>query len=286
MRKNFNIPSPKSQSLKESVPKARCPALNSDALLHGNRLARPPHFPETFEADEDAPKIIARFTSSYLACLATTRAGTPFVAVVQAPIAVTIQVITNESLLKLEKAHILRRQSGLITLRSGNSRSGFSSSTKSRTTSPILGHLVPCSVRHCDATLRLQRNICGGLRVEAYEDVELARLSLWTQTYSFDLPAAVYTRCYTDTIAPPYIAQLESATNTTPGRGGRRGIDEGLGTPRAEELQLRRAEAQHRKMRKSDPVPTQVKRASLGGPQDDDIPMVTERRKSAPRGYP
>jgi hypothetical protein len=117
----------------------------------------------------------------------------------------------------------------------------------------------------------------------------------------FDLPAAVYTRCYTDTIAPPYIAQLESATNTTPGRGGRRGIDEGLGTPRAEELQLRRAEAQHvrtltlrtthlttpqRKMRKSDPVPTQVKRASLGGPQDDDIPMVTERRKSAPRGYP
>jgi hypothetical protein len=37
-------------------------------------------------------------------------------------------------------------------------------------------------------------------------------------------------------------------------------------------------------MRKPDPVPTQMKRASSGGSQDDDIPMVTERRrKSRPR---
>jgi hypothetical protein len=32
-------------------------------------------------------------------------------------------------------------------------------------------------------------------------------------------------------------------------------------------------------MGKPDPVPTQVKRASLGGSQDDNIPMVTERRR-------
>jgi hypothetical protein len=40
-------------------------------------------------------------------------------------------------------------------------------------------------------------------------------------------------------------------------------------------------------MRKPDPVPTQLKRASSGGLQDDDIPMVTERRrKSRPLRLP
>src|ERR1700744_2077145 len=55
MRKNFNIPSPKSQSpKKEPSPKARRPVLNPDASPHANRLARPPRFPEIFEEDEDA----------------------------------------------------------------------------------------------------------------------------------------------------------------------------------------------------------------------------------------
>jgi hypothetical protein len=40
-------------------------------------------------------------------------------------------------------------------------------------------------------------------------------------------------------------------------------------------------------MRKPDPVPTQMKRASSGGSQDDDMPMITERRrKSRPLRLP
>ena len=56
MRKNSNIPSSKSKSLKkEPAPKSRRPMLNSDASPHANQLARPPCFPEIFEEDEDAP---------------------------------------------------------------------------------------------------------------------------------------------------------------------------------------------------------------------------------------
>ncbi|KAN0131158.1 hypothetical protein V8E53_011050 [Lactarius tabidus] len=35
------------------------------------------------------------------------------------------------------------------------------------------------------------------------------------------------------------------------------------------------------KMRKPNPVPTQMKRASSGGSQDDDMPMVTEQRRKS-----
>jgi hypothetical protein len=53
MRMDFNIPSPKSQSLeKEPAPKARRPMLNSGASPHANRLARPPRFPEIYKEDE------------------------------------------------------------------------------------------------------------------------------------------------------------------------------------------------------------------------------------------
>ena len=53
MRKNFNIPSPKSQSpKKEPSPKARRPVLNPNASPHTNRLEQPFCFPEIFEEDE------------------------------------------------------------------------------------------------------------------------------------------------------------------------------------------------------------------------------------------
>ena len=53
MRKNLNIPSPKSQSpKKEPSPKARRLMLNPDASPHANRLAQSPRFPEIFEDDE------------------------------------------------------------------------------------------------------------------------------------------------------------------------------------------------------------------------------------------
>jgi hypothetical protein len=43
----------------------------------------------------------------------------------------------------------------------------------------------------------------------------------------------------------------------------------------------------HSTMHKPDPVPTQLKRASSGGSQNDDIPMVTEcQRKSRPLRLP
>jgi hypothetical protein len=57
MPKNFNIPSPKSQSSrKDPAPKARHPLLSPDASPHANWLARPPRFPEICEEDEDAPE--------------------------------------------------------------------------------------------------------------------------------------------------------------------------------------------------------------------------------------
>jgi hypothetical protein len=151
MRDNSNIPSPKSQSSKKDpTPKARRYTLNPDASPHANRLARPPHFPEICEEDEDAPEDSnrcqrptpvthrkkPRSTSSTSQHHVLVRPSSP-PPILQAPIDATIQVDIDESLLKQNKKHISRRQSGLITIGSGNSSSGStSSSTKSRTASP------------------------------------------------------------------------------------------------------------------------------------------------------
>jgi hypothetical protein len=151
MRRNFNIPSPKSQSpKKEPPPKARRPMLNPDASPHANRLARPPRFPEIFEEDEagsdaleddraQSPTPITRrkkprsTTSSLPHMLARPSSPTP--PGLPAPIIATIQVDINESLLKQSKKRISRRQSGLISVGSGNSSSG-SSSPRGRAASP------------------------------------------------------------------------------------------------------------------------------------------------------
>ena len=115
MRRNFNIPSPKSQSpKKEPSPKARRPVLNPNASPHANRLARPPRFPEIFEEDEagsdaledersQSPTPVTRrkkprstSTSSHPHVLA--RPSSP--QGLFAPIVATIQVDIAESFLK------------------------------------------------------------------------------------------------------------------------------------------------------------------------------------------
>jgi hypothetical protein len=153
MRRNFNIPSPKSQSpKKEPAPKARRPTLNPGASPHANRLARPPRFPEIFEEDEagsdaledgraQSPSPVTRRkkprSTSSPHMLARTSSPTP--PVLPAPIIATIQVDIGESFLKQTKKRISRRQSGLITVAnsvvSGNSSSG-SSSSRGRAASP------------------------------------------------------------------------------------------------------------------------------------------------------
>jgi hypothetical protein len=146
MRKNFNIPSPKSPSpKKDTFPKARRPMLNPDASPHANRLARPPRVPEIFEEDEAGSDALAedgsqsptpvmrrkkpRSTSS------SSRAPVPAPTIspptLPPPIVATIQVDINESLLKQGKKRISRRQSGLINVTS-SSGSGGSSSSSSR----------------------------------------------------------------------------------------------------------------------------------------------------------
>jgi hypothetical protein len=156
MRKNFNIPSPKSPSpKKDTLPKARRPVLNPGASPHANRLARPPRVPEIFEEDEagsDAPaedgsqsptpvmrRKKSRSTSS------SSRASAPALTVspptIPPPIVATIQVDINESLLKQGKKRISRRQSGLINVTSSSSSvssSSASSSSKGRGASPSL----------------------------------------------------------------------------------------------------------------------------------------------------
>ncbi|KAH9069341.1 hypothetical protein EDB83DRAFT_2374595 [Lactarius deliciosus] len=156
MRRNFNIPSPKSQSpKKEPPPRARRPMLDPGASPHANRLARPPRFPEIFEEDEagsDAPEEVRpqsptpvtrrkkpRSTSSSSHPHLLARPSSPTPPALPPPIVATIQVDINESLLKQTKKRISRRQSGLIsvpnTAGSGNSSSG-SSSSKGRPASP------------------------------------------------------------------------------------------------------------------------------------------------------
>ncbi|KAH8985000.1 hypothetical protein EDB86DRAFT_3084102, partial [Lactarius hatsudake] len=138
MRRNFNIPSPKSQSpKKEPPPRARRPMLDPGASPHANRLARPPRFPEIFEEDEagsDAPeedrpqsptpvtrrKKPRSTSSSSHPHLLLARPSSPTPPALPPPIVATIQ-------------------SGLIsvpnTAGSGNSSSG-SSSSKGRPASP------------------------------------------------------------------------------------------------------------------------------------------------------
>ncbi|KAI9453898.1 hypothetical protein BJY52DRAFT_1205372 [Lactarius psammicola] len=156
MRRNFNIPSPKSQSpKKEPAPRARRPVLDPAASPHANRLARAPRFPEIFEEDEagsdaleeDRPQSPTpvtrrkkpRSTSSSSHPHVLTRPSSPTPPVLTPLIAATIQVDIDESLLKQNKKRISRRQSGLISVTnasgSGNSSSG-SSSSKGRAASP------------------------------------------------------------------------------------------------------------------------------------------------------
>ena len=153
MRRNFNIPSPKSQSpKKEPAPKARRPTLNPDASPHANRLARPPRFPEICEEDEagsdaleddrcQSPTPISRrkkprSTSSSSHPHVLARPSSPPPPILPPPIVATIQVDIDESFLKQTKKRMSRRQSGLISVTgSGNSSSG-SSSPRGRTTSP------------------------------------------------------------------------------------------------------------------------------------------------------
>jgi hypothetical protein len=150
MRKNFNIPSPKSPSPKKGPsPKARRPVLNPDASPHATRLARPPRVPEIFEEDEagsDAPREGGSYSPPSITCrkkprsisssrpLASAPAASPIPGPALAvPIVATIQVDIDESLLKHGTKRISRRQSGLINVASSG---GSSSSSRNRATSP------------------------------------------------------------------------------------------------------------------------------------------------------
>jgi hypothetical protein len=155
IRKNFNIPSSKSPSpKKDTLPKARRPALNPDASPHVNRLARPPRVPEIFEEDEagsDAPAedgsqsptpVMRRKKPRSASSSSSSRPPAPAPTVspptFPPPIVATIQVDINESLLKQGKKRISRRQSGLINVTSSGSSSSASSSSKGRGGSPPL----------------------------------------------------------------------------------------------------------------------------------------------------
>jgi len=153
IRKNFNIPSPKSPSpKKEPLPKARRPVLNPDASPHVNRLARPPRVPEIFEEDEAGSDALEDGSQSPTPLTRRKKARstysssrphlpTPTVPLLPpqnlpAPIVATIQVDINESLLKQGKRRISRRQSGLINLTSSGSSGSASSSSRSCAPSP------------------------------------------------------------------------------------------------------------------------------------------------------
>lgn len=155
IRKNFNIPSPKSPSpKKEPLPKARRPVLNPDASPHVNRLARPPRVPEIFEEDEagldaleedgwQSPTPVTRRKKPRSTSSSRPHLPTPTVPLLPpqnlpAPIVATIQVDINESLLKQGKRRISRRQSGLINVTSSGSSGSASSSSRSCAPSPPL----------------------------------------------------------------------------------------------------------------------------------------------------
>jgi hypothetical protein len=173
---NFNIPSPKSRSpKKEPAPKAHRPVLNwcPAASPHANRLARPPHFPGIFKEEDvvsdavedyryQSPTPVTRrkkprstSSASQLHVPAPSSSSPPLL---QAPIAATIQVDIDESLLKQNKKRISRRQSSPITVGSGNSSSGStSSSTRAARHPPFREPLAPCSARHYGGTLDLRK---------------------------------------------------------------------------------------------------------------------------------
>jgi hypothetical protein len=153
IRKNFNIPSPKSPSpKKEPLPKARRPVLNPGASPHVNRLARPPRVPEIFEEDEagsdaleedgsQSPTPVTRRKKPRSTSSSRPLLPTPTVPLLPpknlpAPIVATIQVDINESLLKQGKRRISRRQSGLINVTSSGSSGSASSSSRNCAPSP------------------------------------------------------------------------------------------------------------------------------------------------------
>ncbi|KAH9053746.1 hypothetical protein EDB87DRAFT_1780383 [Lactarius vividus] len=203
MRRNFNIPSPKSQSpKKEPPPRARRPILDQGASPHANRLARPPRFPEIFEEDEagsdaleedrpQSPTPVTRRKKPRSASSTShphllVRPSSPTPPTLPSPIVATIQVDINESLLKQTKKRISRRQSGLIsvpnTAGSGNSSSG-SSSSKGRPASPPPRPPSPAfgSPLRRDAGLAEEEEeyaaIHGHRPVDADDDVALERAS-------------------------------------------------------------------------------------------------------------
>jgi len=154
IRKNFNIPSPKSPSpKKDTLSKARRPVLNPGASPHANRLARPPRVPEIVEEDEvdalaedgsQSPTPVMRRKKSR-SMSSSSRAPAPiptvFLPTLPPPIVATIQVDIDESLLKQGKKRISRRQSGLINVTSSSSSvssSSASTSSKGRGASPSL----------------------------------------------------------------------------------------------------------------------------------------------------
>jgi hypothetical protein len=158
IRKNFNIPSPKPPSpKKDTLPKARRPALNPGASPHANRLARPPRVPEIVEEDEAGSDALvedrsqsptpvmrhkkSRSTSSSSSSRAPALVPAVSPATLPPPIVATIHVDINESLLKQGKKRISRRQSGLINVTSSSgsvTSSSASSSSRGRGASPPL----------------------------------------------------------------------------------------------------------------------------------------------------
>ncbi|KAH9958510.1 hypothetical protein BGW80DRAFT_1184659 [Lactifluus volemus] len=198
LRKNFNIPSPKSPSpKKQSPPKARRPVLNPDASPHANRLARPPRVPEIYEEDEgdsDAhvddrshsptpitrrkkPRSISSLSRPPAPAVAASHRPGPALAV---PIVATIQVDIDESLLRHGTKRIARRQSGLINVTS-SSGSASSTSSRSRTTSPSPRPPSPAfgSPLRRDAGLAEEEEeyalLHGNLSVDNYEGVSQQR---------------------------------------------------------------------------------------------------------------
>jgi hypothetical protein len=171
MRKNFNIPSPKSQSpKKDPAPKARRPLQNPDASPHANRLARLPRFPEICEEDEDAPKDNnrcqsptpvtrrkkPRSTSSASQHHVLARPSSFPPPLLQVPIVATIQVDIDESLLRQNK----KRISWPVLSRSVAATQALDllAPPPRAARHPLpCEHLAPCSARRYGGTLDLQK---------------------------------------------------------------------------------------------------------------------------------
>ena len=133
--KTFNIPSPKSPSpKKDTLPKARRPVLNPGASPIAYRLARPLRVSDIFEEDEAAsyadvedgcqsPTLVMRRKKSL--STPSSSSSSSYIPIspptLPPPIVATIQADIEESLLKLGKKRISRRQSGLINVTSSSS---------------------------------------------------------------------------------------------------------------------------------------------------------------------